>query len=149
MRRVDIKEKTKAFNECRQKYENKAFGYEEIQKVLKDAGIPTLIFHMLNKHDIFYKENVDGKTLYSFKKDPLHTSFMEKIYVEKRNTVKGWNKARMGVQSTKPEISQHDAWETLVNAGVIKTKFNINTLKAKYPKIYLECIEYELDVTKQ
>lgn len=147
MKKVNIKEKTMAFNECRQKHENEAFGYEEIQKVLKDAGIPVLIFHMLNKHDVFCKENIDGRTLYSFKKDPIHTSFMERIYNEKRNAVKGWNKSKMTTQS-KPEISQQDAWDTLVKAGVIKTKFNINTLKAKYPKIYLECLEYELDTSK-
>lgn len=148
MKKVDIKEKTMAFNECRQKHENQAFGYEEIQKVLKDAGIPVLIFHMLNKHDVFCKESVDGRTLYSFKKDPIHTSFMERMYNEKRNTVKGWNKSRTNNQP-KPQISEQQAWETLVKAGVIKTKFNLNTLKTKYPKIYLECLEYELDVTKQ
>ena len=146
MKRVNIKEKTMAFNECRQKHENEAFGYEEIQKLLKDAGIPVLIFHMLNKHDVFCKESIDGRTLYSFKKDPIHTSFMERIYNEKRNAAKGWNKSKATTQS-KP-ISQQDAWDTLVQAGVIKTKFNLNTLKAKYPKIYLECLEYELNTSK-
>ena len=70
---------------------------------------------------------------------------MEKIYGEKRDQVRGY---RNPVQPEKPLISQQQAWDTLVEAGIIKTKFNLNTLKTKYPKVYLDCLEYELNPGK-
>ena len=145
MKKVDIKQKTMAFNECRQRNLKKSFFIDEIKKELKEVGIPVAIFDHLNKHNIFDKQIVDGRTLYSFKDEPIHTSYMDKIYSEKRDQVRGYKKP---VQSEKSLISQQQAWNTLVEAGIIKTKFNLNTLKTKYPKVYLDCLEYELNPGK-
>lgn len=149
MRRINVKEKTENFNKCRQSNQNKTFFYEEFKKLLSSIGIPTSIFDIMNKHDVFDKQIIDGRTLYSFKNEPIHTSFMERVYNEKREQVKSWNKkAKAKANGETPLITQQQAWETLLQAGVIKTKLNINTLKSKYPKVYLDCLEYELNVTK-
>ena len=147
MKKVDIKQKTMAFNECRQKNLKKSFFIDEIRKELKEVGIPVAIFDHLNKHNVFDKQIVEGRTLYSFKDEPVHTSFMEKIYGEKRDQVRGYRKS-VGQKPEKSLISQQQAWDTLVEAGIIKTKFNLNTLKTKYPKVYLDCLEYELNPGK-
>lgn len=147
MKRISTKEKAAAFNKCRQENEQKTFFYEDLKSLLKEFGIPSTIFEKLNKHGVFIKEIIDGRTLYSFPKQPLHMGMMEKIYNEKRSEVKAYaEKKKVG---NKPAlISQQQAWDTLVQAGVIRTKFNLNTLKTKYPKVYLDCLEYELNPEK-
>lgn len=147
MRTANIEQKTAAFNKVRMDNQKKTFFWKELEEVLKDGGIPKDITMYANRHNHFNKEVIDGRTIYSFKPNPLHMSEMEIMYKDKKNTKKKWldSKKEVGQQ---PVVSEQQAWDKLVETGVIKVKFNINTLKTKYPKVYLDCLEYELNVTK-
>jgi hypothetical protein len=140
--------KTAAFNKVRMENQKKTFFWNELEEVLTKGGISKDITMYANRYSHFDKSVIDGKTVYAFKTAPMHKNEMEQLYNAKRQTKQKWLDSKKEVGTT-PTISTDQAWDTLVNAGVIKTKFNINTLKAKYPKIYLECLEYELNVTKQ
>lgn len=146
MRTANIEQKTTAFNKVRMDNQKKTFFWKELEDVLKNGGIPKDITMYANRHNHFNKEVIDGRTIYSFKAIPLHKNEMEAMYKDKQNTKKKWLNSKKEVGQ--PTISEQQAWDKLVETGVIKTKFNINTLKTKYPKVYLDCLEYELNAIK-
>lgn len=148
MRKVDITQKTANFNKVRMENQKRTFFWNELEEVLTKGGISKDITMYANRYNHFDKSMIDGKTVYAFKAIPMHKHEMEQLYNVKRQTKQKWLESKKEVGTT-PTITTNQAWDTLVQAGVIKTKFNINTLKAKYPKIYLECLEYELNVNKQ
>lgn len=146
MKKVDIDGKTRALNEFRMKAGNKAFTHEELKTALGNilSKNNTVISAILK---CFPSAVVEGrKRMYEMPKVPIHKSIIIEAYNKQTKTQSKYYHKMKDSSDNVPTSGDktQDAWNTLIEAGVIKTKFNINLLKSKYPKIYLECIEYEL-----
>lgn len=138
----DLHELTRSYNNLRLEQQNKTFGHEELYSLLANIGLNKNIIGILVKKDIIRsKQDGDGrKKKYAFSREPLYEGDLKKCYDE-FNTHAYQRKNELKKEST---ITVDDAWKKLVEEGIIKPRFNINTLKAKYPKVYLECLEYEI-----
>ena len=144
MVRKNLHEMTRSYNSVRLENQNKTFGSAEIHALLERIGLNKNIIGILVKKGIITsKPDVGRKRKYSFSREPLYEGDLKKCYDE--FNVKAYQ--RKNELKKESSISVDDAWRKLIEEGIIKPRFNINTLKAKYPKIYLECLEYEI-VTK-
>lgn len=143
MERINVKLLCEQYNSALKQNQNKKFTSSEIKEVLKSFGVSgSMIKRIIANEKLlipFKYEGGVGKGNfrgYSFPEKPRYIEWFQNwLYPPKKDVAIG---------STPVKISEQQAWETLVQAGVIKTKFNLNTLKTKYPKIYLECLEYEI-----
>ena len=146
MERVNIKQLCEQYNSALKQNQGKKFTSSEIKEVLKSFGISgSMIKRIIASEKLLIPFKYEGVGKgnfrgYSFPEKPRYIEWFQNwLYPPKKEIAVGTNPVK---------ISEQQAWETLVNAGVIKTKFNLNTLKTKYPKIYLECLEYELNTNK-
>lgn len=149
MRKIDIFEKARVLNqfvESSRKLNHTTFSGSELNESLKKLGFTTMMASAIANR-CFPFEQVGKGRLYEVPKDPIHKSIIEELY-DRQNSYsqKYHNKKKVNKEeeksSSKPNVNE--AWQTLVEAGIIKQKFNLQALKAKYPKIYLECMEYEI-----
>lgn len=141
MKKKDYVQLTATINKWRMENQKKTFSGKELNEQLKSLGLTTIAASALAAK-CFPWEQVGKGRLYEIPSEPIHQSIITGLFT-KRNSYK--KKEAVGSNF---KMSQQEAWNTLVQAGVIKTKFNLNTLKTKYPKIYLECLEYELNTEK-
>ena len=141
MKKVNTEELTKKLNEFRMASLNKTFTAKELQDAINLLGFTRTIASAIMQK-VFPFEKLGMSRLYSVPKDPIHKAVVENFYKVSRTKRNNYN--HKGDDSKNSPISEQQAWETLVNAGVIRTKFNLNTLKTKYPKVYLDCLEYEI-----
>ena len=147
MERINTKLLCEQYNSALKQNQGKKFTSSEIKKVLKSFGISgSMIKRIIANEKLLisfkYERGVGKGNFrgYSFPEKPRYIEWFQNwLYPPKKN---------IAVADTPVKISEQQAWETLIQAGIIKTKFNLNTLKTKYPKIYLECLEYELNTEK-
>ncbi len=92
----------------------------------------------------FPYEQMGKNRLYEVPKEPIHKNVLIALNKRANDYTKKSSHNDKETPRTDSPLTQQKAWDTLVEAGIIKAKFNLNTLKAKYPKVYLECLEYEL-----
>jgi len=136
MKKKDYSQLTATINKWRMENQRRTFSGKELNEQLKSLGLTTISASNLAAK-CFPWEQVGKGRLYEVPSEPIHQSIIMGLFTKKNS----YKKKEVG---STPKISEQQAWETLVNAGIIKTKFNINTLKAKYPKVYLDCLEYEV-----
>ena len=136
----DYVQLTATINKWRMENQKKTFSGKELNEQLKSLGLNTIAASNLAQKCFTYEQVGKGR-LYEVPSEPIHQSIVTSLFTKRNN----YKKKEVG---SAPKVTEQQAWETLVNAGVIKTKFNINTLKTKYPKVYLDCLEYELNITK-
>lgn len=145
MKKVNVEELTRKLNEFRMSNQNRTFTGKELnQKLMEEVGFSTIIASAIAQKYFPYEQVGKGR-LYDVPEKPIYKDAIYAIFDKQNRRSK---KQEVG-SNDNIKMDQQKAWDTLVKVGVIKTKFNINTLKTRYPKIYLECLEYELDVTKQ
>lgn len=140
--KIDIYEMSRKLNtfcESSRKM-NKSYSGSELNEALTNLGFSKVIASAIAQK-CFPFEQMGKSRLYDIPKDPIHKDVLRSLYDRQNNYAK---KSRG--QETKPHSvnNTEEAWQTLLDAGVIKRKFNLETLKSKYPSIYLECLEYEI-----
>lgn len=151
-KKINIDEMTLKLNQFREQNVKKTLTSQELGESLHNLGFSKTVSSAIAQKCFSYELiGKDRSRLYEVPKEPIHKNILIGIYkrMNDYNT-----KSRKGISSkstaitkkseTSSPMKQQEAWNTLIEAGVIKTKFNINILKSKYPKIYLECIEYEI-----
>lgn len=147
MKKVNVDEKTRKLNEFRMNNLNKSFTGTELNDAITALGFTKTMASKIAQ-SYFPFEKVGNGRLYSVPKDPISIKFISNLYARTREAANKRNKnLKAGLPTRKVDnklLDQQKAWDTLVEAGVIKAKFNLSTLKAKYPKVYLDCLEYEL-----
>lgn len=145
MKKVNVEERTHKLNEFRMANLNKSFTGAELNEALVALGFTKTLASKIAQ-SCFPFEKMGNNRLYSVPKEPIHKSFISGLYVATRKAANERNKnLKAGLPTTNTKLlDQQKAWDTLVEAGVIKVKFNLTTLKTKYPKVYLDCLEYEL-----
>lgn len=144
MKKVNIDEKVKAINEFRVANLNKTFTGQELSKQLIGLGFSKIVSAAVAQRCFPYEQLGKGR-LYEVPKEPIYKAAISSVY----NKINSYGKKKkMNSTTSSSSITQQQAWDTLVEAGIIKTKFNLNILKSKYPKIYLECLEYELNPSR-
>lgn len=156
MKKVNIEDKVKQFNLCRLKYEHKAFLYADLFKALKEFKINSNIVCQLLKHGCFDKEVINGRNIYSFQKDPLHKSLMERALGEIRDQNKKWRNKKAtearAVTTPKPAIGEtpnvfDEAIKLLSNSDdyvVQKRVFDIEKFKKEQPVMYQKYLKFEI-----
>ena len=146
MKKIDIYEmirKLNQFCESSVKMGHTSYTGAELNEALRKLGFSTIIASAIAQK-CFPFEQIGKGRLYEVPKTPIHKSILQSLY-DRQNSYskKSYNKNKE-TTVTKSVDKTEEAWKTLVEAGVIKAKFNLNKLKEKYPKIYLDCIDYEL-----
>lgn len=154
MKKVNVDDKVKQFNLCRLKYEHKAFLYADLFKALKEFKINSNIVCQLLKHGCFDKEVINGRNIYSFQKDPLHKSIMERALGEIRDQNKKWRtkKAEAKVATKQPTVGEatsmfDDAIKLLSNSDdyvVQKKVFDLEKFKKEQPVMYQKYLKFEI-----
>lgn len=150
MKRVDLDELTLKLNQFRDQNKKKTYTSEELIDILHGIGFQRTAASAIAQKAFNY-ELMDGrKRLYEVPEEPIHKNIVIGVYnkISSYNNTRKKNKPTITVVNDSKEMTpmkkQQEAWDVLVAAGVIKTKFNLNTLKTKYPKVYLDCLEYEI-----
>jgi hypothetical protein len=145
MKKVNVEEKTRKLNEFRMSNLNKSFTGLELNDAITQLGFTKTMASKIAQL-CFPFEKVGSGRLYGVPKEPIHKSFISGLYVATRKAANERNKikAELPTKVDTKLLDKQKAWDILVEAGIIKAKFNLNTLKAKYPKVYLDCLEYEL-----
>lgn len=149
MKRVNLDELTLKLNQFRDKNKKKTYTSEELINILHEIGFQKTAASAIAQKAFNY-ELMDGrKRLYEVPEEPIHKNIVIGVYnkINSYNTTRNKKPTITVVNDSKemtPMKKQQEAWNILVDAGVIKTKFNLNTLKTKYPKVYLDCLEYEI-----
>ena len=140
MKKANVEELTRKLNEFRMSNQNTTFTGKELNQKLMEIGFSTVMASAVAQKYFPYEQVGKGR-LYGVPEKPIHK---DAIYVlfDKQNRRR--NKKQEVGSNSSIKMDQQKAWDTLVEAGVIRTKFNLTTLKSKYPKIYLECLDYEL-----
>lgn len=142
MKKVNIDEQIKKLNEFRMTSLTKTFTGAELGEKLMNLGFNRIISSAIAQKCFPYEKLGKGR-LYEVPKEPIHKSILVGLY----NRQNEYNrKIRSPKQSVieSPENKTQEAWDTLIEAGVIKPKFNLSRLKAEYPAIYLKCLDYEI-----
>lgn len=134
----DYVQLTATINKWRMENQKKTFSGKELNEQLKSLGLSTIMASAIAQKCFTYEQVGKGR-LYEVPTDPIHQSVITGLF-NKQNRYK-----KKEIVGSTSKMSQQQAWDTLVKAGVIKVKFNLNTLKTKYPSVYLKCLDYELD----
>ena len=152
MKKVNIEEMTLKLNQFRDQNVGKTLTSQELGESLYNLGFSKTVSSAIAQKCFAYELiGKDRSRLYEVPKEPIHKSILVGIY----KRMNDYNAKRRD-SSPKPavavkdnsKVEQQQAWDTLVKAGVIKPKFNLTILKTKYPKVYLDCLEYEIVVNK-
>jgi len=145
MKRVDFKEKARLLNDFIQKNQGKVMSTQEIKEALKSllTKNDSIIGKVLHS---FPCEIMGNSKMYEIPKTPIYMGVIEKAYEAQRAaTRKSMNKKKIGVvPEQKPSIHEEDAWQVLIDKGLVKRKLDVGLLKSKYPSVYLECLTYEI-----
>lgn len=148
MKKVDINQKVKAFNQARVDNQKRVFTSEELYTTLKKVGIPRDIVDKLNKYNYFERESIDGKTAYSFKVTPLHHDTLEAIYNEKRKAKRDWIASKKDPSfkaSNKKEVSEEDLILSLKAMGGYRICKNVgidtDRIKREDPELYATLVK--------
>lgn len=144
MKKVNTEELTKKLNEFRMNSLNKTFTSRELQDEINRLGFTRTIASAIMQKNFPYEKMGGSTRLYSVPKEPIHKSLIESFYKSARVKRNDYNRNKNN-SSDSTVISEQQAWDKLVEVGIIRTKFNLNTLKSKYPKVYLDCLEYEIN----
>lgn len=136
---INFDELVKKINEFRMSNLKKTFTRDELYESLYKLGFNKVLCHYMMKNFPF--EKMGTSKLYGIPKDPIHKSVIISTYNHISSLKKKSNGKRVAKQSLPDE---NDAWQLLINKGLVKKKFNIELLKTRYPKIYLECMSYEV-----
>ena len=151
MKKVNIEEMTLKLNQFREQNVKKTLTSPELIETLHSLGFSKTVASAIAQKCFSYELiGKDRSRLYEVPKEPIHKSILIGIYkrVNEYNNRRKSNSSKPTMVKKNPMAEQQQAWDTLVNAGVIKPKFNLTTLKTKYPKVYLDCLEYELVINK-
>ena len=145
--KVDLKEKTRILNEFIQKNQGRIMTTQEIKNTLKEllTKNDSIIVKILHN---FPCEITGNSKVYEIPKTPIYMGVIEKAYEAQRAaTRKSMNKKKIGIVSDqKPShiTNEEDAWQVLIDKGLVKRKLDVGLLKSKYPSVYLECLSYEI-----
>lgn len=154
MKKVNIKEKTEAYNRCRLQNLHKQMLKDELLNTLASFGITKCIVDLLIKYGEIKKEkNCLKQTLYYFSDKPLHMFVLEKYYKEKRNIAKkSYQKLHAKKDIKDLEVDQcsfadiDEALQILTDEGYLIYKcvgFDLDTFKLDHPDLYKEYLKYE------
>lgn len=138
----ELIQKLNQFCESSIKMNKSSYTGAELNGELRKLGFTTTIASAIAQKCFPYEQVGKGR-LYEVPKNPIHKNILQSLY-DRQN---GYNKKHRNKESkttSTEEPTVDRAWETLVNAGVIKTKFNLSRLKEQYPTIYLKCLDYEV-----
>ena len=151
MKKVNIEEMTLKLNQFREQNVKKTLTSPELIETLHNLGFAKTVASAIAQKCFAYELiGKDRSRLYEVPKEPIHKSILIGIYkrMNDYNTKYRDSSPKPTVAKDNSKVEQQQAWDTLVKAGVIKPKFNLTTLKTKYPKVYLDCLEYEIVVNK-
>jgi len=146
-KKVDVYElsrKLNTFCETSPKMGKSTYSGAELNEQLVKLGFSKTIASGIAEKCFPY-EMVGKSRLYEIPSKPINKEMIKSLY-ERQNNYSKKSFAKKGHTTVVPKTSSttEDAWQTLLDAGVVKRKFNLEILKSKYPKIYLECLEYEI-----
>ena len=146
MKKVDIKEKARLLNDFIQKNQGRVMSTQEIKSALKSllTKNDNIIVKVLHS---FPCEVMGSSKMYEIPKTPIYMGVIEKAYQAQRAASrKSANKKKIGIVSDqKPSVNNaEDAWQVLIDKGLVKRKLDVGLLKSKYPSVYLECLSYEI-----
>lgn len=146
-KKVDIYElsrKLNTFCETSLKMGKSTYSGMELNEQLVKLGFSKTIASGIAEKCFPY-EMVGKSRLYEIPDKPIHKDVIKSLY-ERQNNYSKKSLAKKGniIVVPKPSSTTEDAWQILLDAGAVKRKFNLEILKSKYPKIYLECLEYEI-----
>ena len=142
-KKVDIYElsrKLNTFCETSPKMGKSTYSGAELNEQLIKLGFSKAIASGLAEKCFPY-EMVGKSRLYEIPSKPINKEIIKSLYERQNNYSK---KSFAKKEHTTTSSTTEDAWQILLDAGAVKRKFNIEALKSKYPKIYLECLEYEI-----
>lgn len=144
--KIDIYEMSRKLNtfcESSRKM-NKSYSGSELNEALVNLGFSKIIASAIAQK-CFPFEQVGKGRLYDIPSKPINKEMIKGLYERQNNySKKSFAKKKNTTVVSKTPSTTEDAWQTLLDAGVVKRKFNLEVLKSKYPKIYLECLEYEI-----
>ena len=147
MKKIDIYEmirKLNQFCELSIKMNHTSYTGAELNEALRKLGFSTIIASAIAQK-CFPFEQIGKGRLYEVPKTPIHKNVLQSLYDRQNNySKKCYNNKNKKTPSTPAVNKTEDAWKTLIEAGVIKTKFNLSRLKEEYPAIYLKCLDYEI-----
>lgn len=149
MKKVNIEEMTFKLNQFREQNVKKTLTSPELIEALHNLGFAKTVASAIAQKCFAYELiGKDRSRLYEVPKEPIHKNILIGIYkrMNDYNTKRRDPSPKPTVAKDNSKVEQQQAWDTLVKAGVIKPKFNLTTLKTKYPKVYLDCLEYEIIV---
>ena len=138
----ELIQKLNQFCESSIKMNKSSYTGAELNEELRKLGFTTTIASAIAQKCFPYEQVGKGR-LYEVPTTPIHKNILQSLYDRQNNYMKKHRNKESKTTSTE-ETSVDKAWETLVNAGVIKTKFNLSRLKEQYPSIYLKCLDYEI-----
>lgn len=145
-RKVNVEEMTKKLNKFRMSNVSKNFTSKELNEALIGLGFSSAAARALAQKCFNY-EFVGKSRLYEIPKEPIHKVVVNSVYeklCDYNRKFRSHNKEEINVVPTQKRMTADDAWQTLIDAGLVKRKFNLELLKSKYPSIYLECLDYEV-----
>ena len=146
-KKIDVYElsrKLNTFCETSPKMGKSTYSGAELNEQLIKLGFSKTIASGLAEKCFPY-EMVGKSRLYEIPSKPIHKDVIVSLY-ERQNNYSKKSLAKKGhtIVVSKTSPTTEDAWQTLLDAGMVKRKFNLEILKSRYPKIYLECLEYEI-----
>ena len=147
MKKIDIKELTSKLNNFISQNKGKSFTGNDLCLEMMAIGFSETMARTIQSQIFDYEKNGFGR-LYKIASNqaPIYIGVIEKFFKERNNKAMKSYYDRKGSDSSSPQppMKEEDAWQILIEKGLVKRIFDINMLKAKYPNIYLECLRYEI-----
>lgn len=143
MKRINILEKTRQFNELREALQVD-LTKEQIQQALKNAGFGKSLFHILVKYGIITSTKHGVKCVYRFPSTPVYKDKLERCYQVRRDYVNSLNKKGSDLKETST-LSIDEALEVLNNSSeykVLRARFNESKFREENPELWRKYVEY-------
>lgn len=142
MKKIDIKELTAKLNNFISENKGKTFSGNDLCLEMMALGFSESMARTIQSQIFKYQKNGLGR-IYTINQTPVYIGVLEKFFKERNNKAMKSYYNKKG-DSSQPPMKEEEAWQVLVEKGLVKRIFDINMLKAKYPSIYLECLRYEV-----
>lgn len=142
MKKIDIKELTAKLNSFIAENKGKTFSGNDLCLEMMTLGFSETMARKIQSQIFKYQKNGLGR-IYTINQSPVYIGVLEKFFKERNNKAMKSYYNRKGSDTPTP-MKEEDAWQILIEKGLVKRIFDINLLKSKYPNIYLECLRYEV-----
>lgn len=146
MKKIDVKELTSKLNNFISQNKGKSFTGNDLCLEMMAVDFSETMARTIQSQIFDYEKKGFGR-LYKIASNqaPIYIGVIEKFFKERNNkAMKSYYDRKGSVYSSTQAPSEEEAWQILIDKGLVKKIFDINILKAKYPSIYLECLRYEI-----